>query len=232
MGAADNNARLGVGHILVATNKAEVGEGDLAARVNDQVGGLDIAMDESGIMGDFETECDLFDYSDGLEFGDAFVGAQELIDVFAFKEFHGDVKDIVFGGSGVEDLDDVWAFELCDGEGFALKASDAGLVLLGVGEHDLEGDFALEGFLVGAKDSAHATASDLFFEQKGADFSPNHRGDGVFELFLFRHNHEGIGVMREKFLKGIEEQRRPKRALKDVCFAFLSELYEELFLVG
>lgn len=38
--------------------------------------------------------------------------------------------------------------------------------------------------------------------------------------------------MREKFLKGVEEQRRPQRTFKDVCFAFLSELYEELFLVG
>lgn len=107
--AADDDPGLGIGHILVSANESEVGKGDLSASVNDQVRGFDIAVDESGIMGDFETEGDLFDHREGLEFGEAFVGAQELIDVFAVKEFHDDVKDAVFGGSCVEDLYDVRA---------------------------------------------------------------------------------------------------------------------------
>lgn len=121
---------------------------------------------------------------------------------------------------------------MCDGKGFALEASDGGFVLLCVGEHDLEGNFALEGFLVGAKDSAHATASDLFFEYKRADLSANHGRDRIFELFLLGHGGKRSRMGREQLLERIKKQGRSEGAFKDVLFAFLTELSEERLLVG
>ena len=62
------------------------------------------------------------------------------------------------------DGDDVGVVELGSGFGFAAEAGQVGPRGGGAGEDDLEGDDAVEAFLPGAIDDAHAAAAE-FFEQ-------------------------------------------------------------------
>ena len=217
MRAADDDTGLCVCGVLLEANEAEVGEGDLPVFVADQVGGFEIAVDLSCAVGDQETKGGLFDDRERFGFREAGVSAQELIEIFAFEELHDDVEHSLLGGASVEDLDDVRATELGDSEGFALKAAQAHLVLLGAGEHDLDSDLALESFLVGAKDCAHPTASDLFFEDEGADLASRKGGKCVF------FGDFGRG-MPKQIVDGLQEARGSQRAFKDMLFAKRSHL--------
>jgi hypothetical protein len=153
--------------------------------IDHQVRGFEIAVDESGVVGDFEAEEDLAQDIDGLLCGAAGLHLQVVINGATFEKFHGDIEGAVGGGPCIKDLDDVWAFESCNGEGFALKTSECAALSHEVWKHDFDGDGAVEGRLSTEEYGTHATASNFFLEDDIADRAADKCGQSAVDFVLW-----------------------------------------------
>ena len=139
--------------------EAEVGDVGLSRGVDQDVGGLDVAMDDASRVGVVQGEGDLPGDLEGATGREALalgeVGEWEAVD-----EAHREVVDVAVL-LGVVDLDDVGVLELRAGAGLPVEPLEelGGGVL--PGDEDLEGDEASEGGLAGLVHDPHPSVGDL-----------------------------------------------------------------------
>src|SRR6185437_6180344 len=148
---------------------AEVEEFGDAIGGDENVAGLEIAMDDQAAMGVRHGFADLAEeFAAG---GDAdFLAFAIRRDGGAFDVLHDEVGAAVGNSAAIEEFGDVGVVE--GGENLTLLAEAADD---GVGIHaafdELDGDALLEGIVIadGEVDGAHAAAADLFENAVGAD---------------------------------------------------------------
>ena len=156
---------------------AEVGEGGATAGVDDDVAGLDVAVDHALSVGVVEGAGELGDDAAGLGWGEGSALGDDAVEALAFEEAHGDVAAAVGGGADVVDGDDVGMVE-ASGEACFLVEALAEVGVVGVGGGDgLEGDLALEDAVEGAVDGCGRAASELRLDGVaiGDQFGRGHR---------------------------------------------------------
>jgi hypothetical protein len=172
-GGADHAAGLGelagLGGVEVGllgdAEVADLGdEGPRGEPVEEEVGGLDVAVDDPGGVGRREALAGL--HEEAAE-GGGFEGTgalDELIQVLAVEEFHDDEGEVALGvGLRVDDPDHVLAVDLAGRAGLPDEAPEPVRVPLG-GEHHLEGAALLLLQVDALEDGPHAALSQEFFQ--------------------------------------------------------------------
>ena len=182
----------------LAAGDAEVGDPDFALFVEQQVGGLDVAVDRRrsrarrGGPRRLARPCGrwtargrrrrrgdggrrLAVSASGIGWrGAAICSAPEVIEQLAERlaadELHREVVDAALLADG-EDGHDVRMVDLGRGLGFVLEAGDVLFVDGGGSGQDLEGDAAAEGDLLRLVDDAHAAAADFADEAEVAELA-------------------------------------------------------------
>ena len=138
--------------------QTEVGDAHLTQGVQEDVGGLDVAVEDALVMGVLQGIADLLDDLDRLAGGERGV-ADEFLEVGAVHELHEEVEQVI-PLAEVEDGDDVGMLEPCQGLRFTLEAQgEVGVMLRGAGE-DLERHIAIEPGLPGVIHGTHASSSE------------------------------------------------------------------------
>ena len=174
-GMGDGVWRLGrgvlAGGVADEFGDAEVHEFHAAFGVEEDVLGLDVAVEDALVVGVLEGFANLRDDGEGLGGGEA-AGAEGLAEVRAVHVFHEQVVkrgmgDGVWGlGCGHEaevvDGDDVGVAEAGEEAAFALEAGGEGGGGAEVGWEEFEGDETIELRLAGLEDVAHAAGADEF----------------------------------------------------------------------
>jgi len=138
----------------------EVGNLDAAGFIEEEVLGLDVAVDDAAVVGELEGVAEGGDDGEGFPGGE-FLDAQQLAEVHAIDEFHEEVEEAA-GLAEVVDGDNVGVVEGGEGAGFASEAFGELGVVDAFGGEELEGDEAVEGFLPGLVNDAHAAAAEEF----------------------------------------------------------------------
>ena len=122
---------------------AEVGDLHLAVRTDQDVGRLDVAVGEPGLVGEPERGGDLGGDLGGLLGGEPLVGLQDLGERATLHVLHRDEVG-AFVLAPVVDVDDVGVAEVGGGLGLAAEALDEVGVDRELGEQDLDRDLAVE----------------------------------------------------------------------------------------
>jgi hypothetical protein len=139
---------------------AEVGDFHAAARVEKDVVGLDVAMEDAFVVGILEGFADARDDGEGLVGVDG-AGAHGLAEVHAIDIFHQQIKKRA-GLAEVVNGDDVWMIEFGEGAAFAGEAfGKVSLFSERLGEN-FEGDQAIEFWLAGFVNETHPALADEF----------------------------------------------------------------------
>ena len=139
--------------------QAEVGDAGLIRRINEDIGGLEVPVQDAVLMGVVHR------LGNGLEVSRrAFGGQRSLADDLrqraAFDIVHREVV-LALVDTDLVDGDDVRMLQVGDGLGFGLEAlHDFGLGEL-AGEHQLYRNDAVETLLTGLIDDTHAAAGDF-----------------------------------------------------------------------
>ena len=160
VGRAPDFGRLGVR----GGGDAEVEELGRVALVEEDVLGLDVAVDEVRRGGELEAvgdvHADLHDQRlvERLRLGD------HLVEVLAADELHHDVGLALLLAEGV-DLGDVGVVELGGGLRLAAEGGEELRRVAEAPQHHLDGDDAGERLVVGAVDAAHAAAAEAVEQQ-------------------------------------------------------------------
>ena len=153
----------GDGGAVERLRKTEVGEIGVVvafARGDQDVGGLDVAMDEAEAVRGVQRSGDLDHQPAGEGRGQATVDADERAEVDALHERHRDVeRPVVF--ARVLHRDDVGVLDAGGHARFAREPRAEVRALAQLGRDDLEGGRAVERYVVGEVDDAHAAAADL-----------------------------------------------------------------------
>ena len=158
----------------VEAGDAEVGDADAVVVADQQVVGLDVAVDEAGGVGRHEAAAGLHEHAQDL-----LPAARGLVEPAphgaAGDEFHGD-EDLTGVHADVVDGDDVGVGEAGEGLGLAQEEglAVAGAVAVDLAVHELDGDLAIELGVVGGVDDAHAAGAELVDDEVAAD--PRGRG--------------------------------------------------------
>lgn len=137
-----------------ATGETEVAYFGTGVLVEKDVGGLDVAVNDAGLVGVVKAVTDSFDDFSGLGLLDFFLVAG-VVEGFAVDEFHADEEKVV-DASEVIDGDEVGVVELGHGSGFGLELFFEAFALGDFTGEDFDGDFAVERGLKGAIDGTHA----------------------------------------------------------------------------
>ena len=140
--------------------ETEVENFGLAAGGDEDVGGLDVAVDDAFGVGGVEGIGNVDgDFEKRIEFEGA--AGDGVLEGFAFEAFHGDEGAAVFFADVVDGAD-VGVIESGGGLGFALEA-DQGLRIFrdGVGE-EFQSDETAEAGVFGFEDDTHATPAEFF----------------------------------------------------------------------
>jgi hypothetical protein len=155
----------------------EVGHAGRALLVDEDVLGLDVAVDDVADVGGAERAGDLDRVGHGLGDGQAPGPADPLLEGLALDVLEDDVRRRAVLAD-VDDPDDVRVVELRHGAGLAPEA----LELVGVGRdlavHELDRDLALEDRVERAVDRRHPAVADLCVQavapgEQGADGRPH-----------------------------------------------------------
>ena len=149
------------GAAVLEAGEAEVGDADAAVVADEHVVGLEVAVDEAGLVGCGEARGGAGE--DGV---DLFEGAgarpHPLAEGGALDELHGD-EDPAFEEADVVHRNDVGVGELGHGLGFATESGVAALLIAGeTAAQELQRDFSVELRIVSAIDNAHAANTDAF----------------------------------------------------------------------
>ena len=152
---------------------AEIGELDDAAGGDQDVGGLDIAVNHAALVRERQRRQDLVDVTDGRRDLDRPV-AQRLFQADAFHQFQ-DHDQAVFDAQGGVERRDVGMLEAGVDFDLAQKAVGQRGVLVQIGEDDLHGLLAVREQAAHAEDLAHAAAAqnagDLIIAEDIADLN-------------------------------------------------------------
>ena len=149
--------RAGLRHLGIAgTGNAKVGHFDLAVGLDEDVLRLDVAVDHALLMRDAEGSQDLERNGDRPPGLDRRLAANQVLQRLAFDVLLDDVRHAC-GLRLVVDLDDVRVVQARCCAGFALEALDeVGIVAVTIGQH-LDGDLAMQRFVLRKKNARHAT---------------------------------------------------------------------------
>lgn len=139
---------------------AEVGDLHASAGVEEDVFGLDIAVEDAFLVGVLKCVADFWDDGEGFGGGE-FAHAHGLAKVEAIDEFHDEVIEAA-GVAEVMDHDDIRMIEAGEDAGFAHEALREVRISAEFFGEKLEGDFAAEMELARFIDEAHAAAADEF----------------------------------------------------------------------
>jgi hypothetical protein len=141
--------------------QAEVGQLRHAAGVEEDVAGLDVAVDQPGLLDRRQAEQAVVDQAQGAPRVDApALALQELLEVAAGDQFEGH-EELATVRSGVVAGDDVGVHHLGAELGFAEEAGARALVGGEMVRHHLERDGAAERRLLGPPYRRHAALAEL-----------------------------------------------------------------------
>ncbi len=146
--------RLGVGEL----GDAEVEDLDPPVLRQEEVGGLEVAVDDAVLVRGGEAAGDLLGVLDGLAERQR-AGGEHLAERAALEELGDEVGGAVVGAD-VEEGEDVGVVEGAGEAGLLLEAAEAVGVLAVLGGEDLDGDVAVEAGVAGAVDLAHPAGPD------------------------------------------------------------------------
>jgi len=156
------------GVFFLEEGEAEIGDFDvwdaigivgIIAAIEKKIGGFDIAVNDSRLVSVFECEGGLADEFPSGAFGERAVIADDVFEIAAGDELHGEeeatgVFSEIVGG------DDVRMLQASDGAGFLREAGRDGGVSETMDEDCLQGDGAVEAELAGFIDDSHAATSE------------------------------------------------------------------------
>lgn len=147
--------------------------------VDDDVLGLDIAVDDALFMRVLEGGGHLQAVTDSLGLGHTPLGFEELAQGIAVDVLHHD-EATAFVDAGVEHADDVGVLEPRDNAGLAFEGGDGTGIGLGAEgfAKELDGDPAAEPFILGEPDFGHPAGTEQAFEAVSSvyDIRGVHRG--------------------------------------------------------
>ena len=178
-GADDRTGDGEIGFEVELTREAEVGDAWFALFIDEDVGGLEIAMEDALLMGVVNGLGNFPDERGSLREGKG-ACAEGISETFAFDEFHGEEVVAVFPADFVNG-NDVGMAEARDGLGLNFEAADFLLGSERASEDDFEGNDAVEAFLAGLVNDAHAALADDFEDFVAGEFRRGKRGGGCGE---------------------------------------------------
>ena len=141
-----------------------------ALRVRDEedVVGLEVAVDEAGAVSGFEPGGDLVEDEAGLGGGDR-AALHPLAKRLALEEVHHEIAAAVGEGSEREDIDDVGVADPVDRPRLLDEALDGRGVVRQLGLEDLDRRALADHRMRRGVDDAHATATELALDDVTAD---------------------------------------------------------------
>ena len=208
---ADDRALGGERGLAVHAGEAEVGDAGTAGGLEEDVGGLQVAVKDAAAVGEVDRVRALGDDPRRVDVGDT-LAADHAVERRPLDELHGEVVDPVRLPALVE-ADDPVVVEAGDGLGLAVEALDA----LGVEGHargeDLERDLAVELDVARREDGPHGAAPELLQDLVGTDPRAGSEGQrpGVEPAARRDRLVRGQGV-RDRLRRVGPEAHRPGRA--------------------
>jgi len=162
--------------------EAEVGELGAPILGEEDIGGLDVAVDDALAVRELQGIANLAGDGEGL-LGIESGPAQDAAEVGAVHVFHDEIEVALAGLAEVVHGDDAAMLELGEGAGFALKAGEEIAVGGEFGGEELDGDGAIEGGLRAFVHGAHAAVAEEAFdpvlrEQGGESLGSGRRPGG------------------------------------------------------
>ena len=156
---------LGLARHLGHLRDAEVGDDGVAVAVEEDVGGLDVAVDHAAAVRVREPAPDLEE--DGANHGDGedARGLQHDVERPAVHVLHHEEVEVVELPDGV-DGDDVGVAQVGDGDRLLAEAVHHPLTHHHAGRHDLDRDEPVEGDLLSEIDGGHAAPAQLAHDVK------------------------------------------------------------------
>ena len=192
---------------------AEVHDLHRAVLVDEDVGGLDVAVHDAGLVRVGQPGQDLHDDRHLPVVGHRRRRSHRLLEVLPLEQLHGDVGRAVGVGAEVEDRDHVGVGHLRHGLGFPREALDQLGVVGNLRHHDLEGHVALEDGVVGEVHHSHRALADRPDDLVLADASGQLLDEGGgLRLRLIGHLR---GDRRGKLMAGEERLETTPRGVKE-----------------
>ena len=113
--------------LLGEAGESEVHDDDLAAAVDHDIGGFQVAVEDAFVVGGGQPGAEFAGGLDGLVDGQASDAAEEGAEIFAIDELHGDVMQ-AFGDADVVDAADVGVGDLARDADFVVEAGEGAIV--------------------------------------------------------------------------------------------------------
>ena len=154
---ADEHAGLGSGGFEDASD-AEIDYFYDAFLTDHDVAGLDVAMNDAAFVGVIEGAAGLNGVDELQGNWQRGAAGNNLLDVFAFDEFHGDIGKVA-GVAHVVDGDDVGMLKAAGGLRFPIEALKQGRVIGHAGGDGFQGDEAVNYGVAGAINHTHGAVA-------------------------------------------------------------------------
>jgi len=203
-GGADEHA--GLRNVMAEVEGTVVGEGFDEAKVEDfhqvrvavgvqqhNVGGLQVPMDDTHAMGLAQGAGDLLGNVEDSGPREGTLSGEDLGEGAALEKLKGNIEGAVGGGAIVNDGDGVGVVQFGRHGGFSKEALAQRVIDAGAvgGVQNFEGDGAVEAYLDGAVNAAHAADSDEVHNPKtsiqGDAHIGVHIGVRLFVVVVFGH---------------------------------------------
>ena len=153
-------ANLGALDLAGPAGEPEIHDADLAAAIDHDVGGLEVAVEHALLVRGGETGADAAREFEGLVGGKAADAAEQRGEILAVDELHGDVVEALVDAD-VVNAADVGVRDLAGDADFVEKTLEDGLGGADGFGQELERDGLAEDQVGGAVDLAHAAAAEL-----------------------------------------------------------------------
>ena len=161
----------------------------LVAPLQEHIFGLNVSVDDAGLVSVMEAVANPHDDFGGLDLLDFFLVAG-VVERFAVDVFHADEEEVV-NGSKIINGDEVGVVELGHCFGFGLKLFFEFVADRDFFREDFDDNFTIEGRLEGAIDGTHAALRDkgefLVGGKMFGNFFRRRRGEAGRRLFFSAH---------------------------------------------